>query len=72
MVTCMYRLNCGSNDICCHDAGKQNIQICISGSALRPSKSAVRKEHLGGTATVSAFATERRFCFSFVSRNEFI
>lgn len=55
-----------NNNICCHDAGKQNTQICISGSVLRPSKSAVRKEHLGGTATVSVFATEHRFCLRFV------
>lgn len=33
--------------------GKQKILICTSGSALRPSKCAVQKEHLDPTATVS-------------------
>lgn len=42
-----------NQNICCHNAGKQNIQICTSGSALRPSKSAAQKEHLDETATVS-------------------
>lgn len=42
-----------NHNICCHNVGKQNIQTCTSGSALRPSKSAARKEHLDKTATVS-------------------
>lgn len=42
-----------NHNICCLGAGKQNIRICTSGSASRPSKSAVRKGRLGGTATVS-------------------
>lgn len=38
--------------VSCSNAGKQNILIFTSGSALKPSKCAVQKEHLDLTAMV--------------------
>lgn len=38
--------------VSCSNAGKQNILIFINGSALKPSKCAVQKEHLDPTAIV--------------------